>query len=271
MAHALRISLAQVTGSESPAKNLEIAGKYIRSAAQEGANLIVFPEMFMALPSQQTPLAQIAEPLDGNFVSGLGHLAKEYNLHVISGVWEQLTDETGKAGNCAIVLDNHGSLLAAYRKIHLFNALNVRESDLMEGGNTPPPIFSINGLKLSIAICYDLRFPELFRNAAQQHVDGVVVPSAWYAGPMKETHWLTLLRARAIENTMYAVGVNLCGTSFCGRSTAYDPFGACQCDGGETENLVSFTMTKRRVTEVRQKLPSLANSRSELFYPKQMQ
>lgn len=268
MSASLRISLAQVSGNETPAENLVIARKYIGAAAREGAELIVFPEMFMALPQKGTVLGDIAEPLDGKFVTSLGSIAREYGVHVACGVWEQLVPKSDKAGNAAVVINSDGEVVCTYRKIHLFNALSVCESDTMCGGDVVPPVFAVRGIKLSIGICYDLRFPELFRNAALNGVDGFIVPSAWYAGPMKEDHWLTLLRARAIENTAYIAGVNLCGSRFCGRSAAFDPFGVALCDGGETENLVSFTMTGRRIDEVREKLPSLANARPELFAAK---
>jgi predicted amidohydrolase len=135
----------------------------------------------------------------------------------------------------------------------------------MTGGTTAPPLFSLNNVQVGLAICYDLRFPELFRNLALRGADAVVVPSAWYAGPLKEDHWLTLLRARAIENTIYICGANLAGPPFSARSAIYDPFGAPVAGSGEDETLVCGTIQQSRVEEVRAKLPSLTHVREGLF------
>jgi predicted amidohydrolase len=118
---------------------------------------------------------------------------------------------------------------------------------------------------MGLAICYDLRFPELFRDLALRGADAVVVPSAWYAGPLKEEHWLTLLQARAIENTMYVGGANLCGPPFAARSAVFDPFGVMLAGAGEGEALVSAQLNRGRIDEVRTKLPSLTHVRRDLF------
>ena len=121
------------------------------------------------------------------------------------------------------------------------------------------------GVTVGAAICYDLRFPELFRHLARQQADLVIIPSAWYAGTLKEEHWLTLLRARAIENTCYAAGVNQVGSAFCGRSAVFDPFGAQIADAGEGTKLVCVRIEKDRIAEVRSKLPALSHIRRDLF------
>ena len=112
---------------------------------------------------------------------------------------------------------------------------------------------------------YDLRFPELFRYLALQGADLIIVPAAWYAGTLKEDHWLTLLRARAIENTCYVAGVNLTGPVFCGRSVVFDPFGVVVADAGENVKLLVAQLDPERVKEVRTKLPTLTHVRPEFF------
>lgn len=261
----MKLALVQTAGSVSAPENIETARRFIGQAAQAGGDLVVFPEMFMALPQPGQPLGAVAEPIDGPFGTALSALAREHRIGVASGLWEKSDQEPDKAVNAAVVFDDSGELLASYRKVHLFNALSVRESDTMLGGLTPPPIFSVGSLRIGLAICYDLRFPELFRYLAGHGADLILVPSAWYAGPMKEEHWLTLLQARAIENTCYVAGADLCGGSFAARSAIFDPFGVTLADAGEGETLLTASISTKRVREIREKLPTLRHVQSHLF------
>ena len=261
----LTITLAQTSVSRDPQENLQSARNCLREAAVLGADLIVFPEMFMARPQEGIPLSTVAEPLDGPFVNSLATMAAEHDIAIVCGLWETVPGDARRAANVAIALGPDGSLLARYNKIHLFDALSVRESELMSGGLEKPPLFSLNGMQLGMAICYDLRFPELFRDLAVRGAEAVLVPSAWYAGPMKEEHWLTLLRARAIENTVYVAGANLCGAPFSARSAVFDPFGVMLAGAGECAALVPARIERSRIEEVRSKLPSLSHVQRELF------
>ncbi len=265
MTPALTIALAQTDISRIPDENLQTARRYVQQAAAQGADLIAFPEMFMARPQEGVPLTTIAEPLDGPFVSTLVAIATEHDIAVICGLWEKVPGETDRAANVVVALGPDGALLARYNKVHLFDALSVRESDLMLGGDTPPPVFCFKGMQLGLAICYDLRFPELFRDLALRGAEAVIIPSAWYAGTMKEEHWLTLLQARAIENTMYVGGCNLCGAPFSARSAVFDPFGVMLASAGEGKALVLAQIERTRIDEVRTKLPALTHTRSGLF------
>ncbi|MGW8195246.1 MAG: carbon-nitrogen hydrolase family protein [Desulforhopalus sp.] len=262
----LHVGLAQTRIASSPEENLQTARRWVAQAAERGMDLIAFPEMFMGLPGDGITPAALAQPLDGQFVTALSALAAEYSIAIICGCWESDHTNPHKAANIAIALGPDGSLIARYHKIHLFDALNVRESKTMTAGHTPPPVFTLNGLKVGLAICYDLRFPELFRNLAQRGAEAVLVPSAWYAGPLKEDHWLTLLKARAVENTLYVCGINLCGGSFSARSAIVDPFGATLAGSGEQEALVCARLTQKRVREIRTKLPVLTHIRTDLFH-----
>ncbi len=265
MTSAITITLAQTTVSPHPEVNLQTAHKCIQQAAAQGSDLIVFPEMFMACPQEGVSLATVAEPINGPFVDKLASLAVEHGIAVICGMWEAAPGEEDRAANVAIALGSDGKLLASYNKIHLFDALSVRESDLMLGGHIPPPLFTLKGIQLGLAICYDLRFPELFRDLVLRGADAVIVPSAWYAGSMKEEQWLTLLQARAIENTIYVAGANLCGVPFAARSAVFDPFGVMIAGSGECEALITARFERARIKEVRTKLPSLTHVRRDLF------
>jgi deaminated glutathione amidase len=260
----LIIALAQVEGSTMPAENLALANRLAERAAAKKADLIIFPEMFMALPEQSSSLDNVAEPLNGPFVNSLTGLASKYGLHIVSGVWESEPGDH-RVHNSAVILTPEGKILHNYRKIHLFDALSIRESDRMIPGDDLPPIFTIKGVRIGVAICYDLRFPELFRNLTLRGAQLIVVPSAWYAGPLKEEHWLTLFKARAIENTIYVAGANLTGGAFSGRSGIFDPFGVLIAGAGESPELVIGTIDPERIKEVRDKLPTLDHCRLELF------
>ncbi len=261
----LTIALVQTEISRQPQENLDTARNAIEKAASQGVDLVVFPEMFMARPQEGVPLASVAEPLEGPFVTALAAMCRQYGIHVLTGLWERVPGDEIRAANVVVALDSQGEILARYNKIHLFDALSIRESDLMRGDKVLPPLFTINGVQLGVAICYDLRFPELFRDLALRGADAVIVPSAWYAGPVKEEHWLTLLKARAIENTLYVAGANLCGAPFAARSAVFDPFGVMIAGAGETATLVIARLDPERIGEVRTKLPSLSHVQRGLF------
>jgi deaminated glutathione amidase len=260
----LTIALAQVEGSPVPAENLAIAKRLVAEAAAEKADLIAFPEMFMALPEKGRSLDEVAEPLEGPFMNSLAELANKYGLHIVAGFWEKVPDDH-RVHNAAVILTPEGKILDCYRKVHLFDALSIKESDRMIPGSALPPLFTIKGVRTGLAICYDLRFPELFRNLALRGADLILLPSAWYAGPLKEDHWLTLLKSRAIENTVYIAGANLTRGPFSGRSAIVDPFGVLIAGAGESPGLLIGRIDLERIKEVRAKLPALEHCRSELF------
>lgn len=254
------IALAQVLGDPDPRKNLETARNQTREAARRGARIVVFPEMFMALPQKGIPLTETAEPLDGPFAGALAGLARENDLWIAATVWEHIPG-SDRVRNTAVLMSPEGKRVTAYRKLHLFDALSVRESDRMAPGDRLPEIVEAEGLRIGLSICYDLRFPEMFRHLADLGVDLILVPSAWYAGPLKEDHWLTLLRARAIENTCYIAGANLAGGPFSARSMVIDPFGVVLSDGGEAPGLAFADIDPERIRAVREKLPALDHRR----------
>lgn len=258
------IALAQVESTPDPAANLARAQVVTRQAAEMGSALVAFPEMFMGRPTADRSPARIAAADEGKFVQGLKSLAVETGLFVVAGCWEPGPDR-GRVYNTARIFSPGGEIVASYRKLHLFDALNVRESDTMQPGGDLPPVVDIAGVRVGLAICYDLRFPELFRSLAAREAQLVLVPSAWYQGPMKEAHWLTLLRARAIENTFYVAGCNLVGSAFCGSSAVFDPFGVRLAGAGEAAALVSAAVDIQRIEAVRRKLPSLQHRRLDLF------
>ncbi len=260
----LRVALVQLEGHVDPAVNLNSIKTTAEAALGLGARLVVFPEMIMALPSGREPLTGVAEPADGPFAGELSALTRSLGIHLVAGLWESVPNET-RVYNRLVVFQPDGTQAAAYRKVHLFDALAVKESERMLPGDRPPPVVDVQGVRVGLSICYDLRFPELYRHLAEQGAELFLVPAAWYSGPLKEAHWLTLLRARAIENTVYAAGAVLTGAPFIGRSAAFDPFGVSLTDGGEEEGLNLFEVSPERLGAVRSRLPALNHRRPGLF------
>ena len=260
----LTIALAQVEIATDPAVNLGKAERFTRQAASQGADIIVFPEMFMGQPTPDRPPKTILEESESTFIEQLKALALENNICITAGCWENCQDSQ-RVYNTAYTISQEGRQIAAYRKIHLFDALSVRESDTMVPGNALPPVVEIAGIQVGFATCYDLRFPELFRYLSGQRAQLIIVPSAWYQGPMKEVHWMNLLQSRAIENTLYVGGCNVTGSSFCGRSSLFDPFGVQLVSAGEEETLLLGAISTDRIDSVRQKLPCLLNRRKDLL------
>jgi predicted amidohydrolase len=258
------MALAQVSAAPDYNQNFAKAERFAHQAVQAGADWLVFPEMFMALPTPEQRPTEIVANDGGRFVANMQALAKASAIYITFGGWEAC-DAAEKAYNTAYTLSPQGKILADYRKLHLFDALKIHESDTMLAGSARPPLLIVKGVKVGFAICYDLRFPELFRDLAQRGAEVVVVPSAWYEGPMKAIHWETLLRARAIENNCYVAGCNLVQGAFCGQSAIIDPFGVTMAAAGEAETLIAGRCDAERVREVRANLPSLAHQRSDLY------
>jgi predicted amidohydrolase len=135
---------------------------------------------------------------------------------------------------------------------------------MLQGGELPP-VFEINGVNCGLAICYDLRFPEVFRSLSGNNADIFIVPSAWYAGEHKIFHLKTLLAARSIENTAYIACSNVSGGSFCGNSSVFDPFGIELESLSEGTDVIYSEINKKRINEVRKSLPCLENFRNDIF------
>ncbi|MFC0863481.1 carbon-nitrogen hydrolase family protein [Sphaerimonospora cavernae] len=228
-----RVALCQIPVVHEPKTNLETARDALARAAEQGAELAVFPEA--TLTRFGGGVTETAEPLDGPFVSGLADAAREHGIAVIAGVFEPSGD--GRVFNTAVALDAGGRLAAAYRKIHLFDSFGARESELVAPGDVPA-VVELAGLRIGLITCYDVRFPELARALVDRGADAFAVIAAWGSGPMKEEHWVTLVRARAIENTTWTIAVGQAPTPSArdgfgvGRSMLVDPMGVVRHDLG---------------------------------------
>jgi predicted amidohydrolase len=265
----MRIALCQLPVSSDPDVNLQRVRGALGEAAASGADLAVFPEATMIRSGSD--LRAAAEPLDGPFCSGLAEAAKETGVALVAGVFEPAPD--GRVYNTAVVIDGDGALVAEYRKLHLFDAFNQRESDLVAPGSSVV-VASLAGVSVGVQICYDIRFPELTRALAVGGASLVTVSAAWQAGLFKEEHWVTLLRARAIENTVWIAAVGQVpdpdekptrAPTGVGRSMLIDPLGVVRADLGPSPEVMVINADLSLVETVRKTLPSLANRREDVF------
>jgi deaminated glutathione amidase len=266
----MRVALCQLPVSSDPAVNLGRARAAIADAAAAGANLAVFPEGLQARFG--TDLPAVAEATDGRFGQGLSEAAAEHGVAVVAGVFEPAPG--GRVYNTAVAFDATGGLAAAYRKIHLFDALGQRESDQVAAGHEPV-VADLGGLRVGVLICYDIRFPEHARAlAARGQCDLIVVPAGWAAGLFKEEHWVTLVRARAIENTVWVAAVDQVpdpaepatrAPTGVGRSLLVDPMGTVRMDLGSRPGIGVGEVDTKLTAEIRAALPVLEHRRDDLF------
>ncbi|MDJ0763401.1 MAG: carbon-nitrogen family hydrolase [Myxococcota bacterium] len=228
---------------------------FARHAADQGADLFVLPEMFATGFSMNTAIT--AESPNGRTAGFVRELARENNIGVIAGL--VLKGREGKGINTALAVDRQGQDLAWYNKTHLFAGLDEHRHH--EAGDTPKP-FEFEGVRCACFICYDLRFPELFRLTAEA-CDAVFTIASWPEA--RHRHWELLLPARAVENLQYVIGVNRVGTgdglNFLGGSAIYSPSGDLLSQGGDRECLLMADIFPETVAQVRTATPFLKDRR----------
>jgi predicted amidohydrolase len=263
----MRVGLAQYGAMEDKAANLARALEVAAEAGRRGVELLVFPEVYMHRWTDvagHAP-AEIAETLDGRFMTAMAYAARAQRLYLVMGMAERAPGESYRAYNTAVLLSPAGERLAAYRKVHLYDAFNGRESDRFIPGSEPPPVVDTPLGKIGLQICYDIRFPEWSRILALRGAEIIALPTSWVTGPLKEEHWVTLVRARALENTCWIAAADQVRPDRVGRSLVVDPMGVVVADGGEEAGLVTAEVDLERLRRVRQKLPALAHRRPDLY------
>ena len=264
------VAIVQMRSSEDKMENLELSVGFIREAAKKKSNLICFPEFQMAYsPVSQSAnqLSEIAESVnDGNFITTLRKAAKVNKISIISTIYEKSNSGfDNRVYDTVVLIDNKGEISSFYRKLHLYDALGFKESDRMMAGNMIEKPAKTSVGNIGLMICYDIRFPEMSRILTVKGANILVSPSAWVHGVMKEEHWQTLLKARAIENGLYIIAPDQVGNIFSGRSMAVDPFGVVLLDMGNREGMEVVEIDKSRVQKVRELLPLLKNRRTDVY------
>lgn len=255
---------ANGTREQNVAKALGMVGQ----AAAAGAQLIVLPELFNGY-GDLGPVVQQAEPIPGPTSERLRQCAVEHGVRLVAGSICERSEKPDRGYNTSLFYSPDGSLLARYRKLHLFEAnvpgnASVCESDHMAAGDEVATV-STDLATFGLAICYDLRFPELFRQMSSRGMEVLLFPSAFTYATGKD-HWHVLLRARAIENQCYVVAANQCGKhterlASYGHSLIIDPWGRILAEATDEETIIYARLDGVRLNSVREVLPALKNRR----------
>ena len=272
----MRVAAVQMTSTPDKDRNLATAKRLIVEAADAGAELVALPELFNLWGSARD-LREGAEPLDGPTITWARALAANRQVALLAGsIVERCPQGPGDDGdqlhNTSCLIDPTGTIVATYRKIHLFD-VDVpgavhRESAVITAGNEVV-VADAGPLRIGIATCYDLRFPELFRALLDRGANTVVLPSAFTAATGKD-HWETLIRARAIENQVFVIAPNQWGSSteklhWHGRSMMVDPWGVVLAQAPDRECWIAADLDLDAQRGVRSTLPSGDHRRPELF------
>lgn len=253
---------AQMTGIwESPEQSLLKAETSIRDASGRGAKLVAFPEQFAA--GWNPASAKNIEELNGTTITGLKKLARKYRITVIGSFRESFEP---RPRNTAVAIGSDGNILATYAKIHLFSPAH-EESHFTAG--TSLGIFSLEGISFGLAICYDLRFPDLFQVYREKGVHVVIVPAAWPKNRIR--YWEIFIQSRAAENQIYVAGVNTTGSNpvdeYAGASMTADPKGTVIARAGTNDELLFYDIDPGVAEQTRRSFP-VYNDRKNLLYSK---
>lgn len=258
----MRIALAQLTSTVDPSENLDLVRECIARAGEADASVIVFPEAMMCSFAQAP--SEVAEPWDGPWADGVRAAAAASGITAIVGMFT--TTGTKKVSNSLLVTGP--GVEARYDKIHLFDALGYRESRRIAAG-AEPVVVEIGGVKVGLAVCYDIRFPALFTELARLGAEVIVVPASWAPGPHKVHQWRTLVTARAMDSTCFVVG---CGQARpvgpedsrptgVGHSLVADPYGTVMLELGDGPELAVVEIDPTVVMQARASMPVLRNAR----------
>ncbi|MBB6173028.1 putative amidohydrolase [Nocardiopsis mwathae] len=254
----VQVAVGQFAPGQDKRENLATVGGMVAEAAERGAQVVLLPEyaMFTA-PAIDRRFLAAAEALDGPFVSGLAEVARRHGVHVVAGVLEGRPDAE-RFRNTLVAVAPDGTIAAVYRKLHLYDAFGMTESAVVEPGRIEEPrTFTVDDLTFGLQTCYDLRFCEVTRRIADAGADVLLLAADWVPGPLKEDHWITLARARAIENTMYVAAAGQNAPTGAGHSMIIDPMGTPVVALGEQTGVAVGRITADRVAEVRAKNPAL--------------
>jgi predicted amidohydrolase len=270
----IRVACVQLTSGPDKAANLEKAERLVDRAAATGADVVVLPEKWNALGGPDV-LRAAAEPLEGGeTVEAMAGWARRHGITLVGGSITELREGRAKLSNSSVVLDPEGSIAAVYRKIHLFDVdvggRVYRESEAEEAGDEVV-VAAGEGWPIGLSVCYDVRFPELYRVLALEGALLVTVPANFTLFTGKD-HWHVLLRARAVENQLYVaaaaqVGEPVPGKPSYGRSLIADPWGIVLAEAPDEETVIAADLDRARLEDIRAKLPSLANRQPDAYRP----
>jgi len=263
----MRVAVCQLNARDDRAQNLAVARGLLERAAAAGAEFAVLPEYVDFLgPGERAPKP---EAVDGEFAEFFAGAARDLGIWVHAGSFHEAGPDAGRTYNTSLIFNPAGELTATYRKIHLYDVeipgrVSYKESRSVAPGDETV-VTAVAGVPTGLSICYDLRFPELYRRLAIAGAKVLVVPAAFMLHTGRD-HWEVLLRARAIESQCYVVAAGQIGdhdpgrTCF-GRSMIIDPWGTVLAQAPDTVGIVTAEIDLERLEEIRSELPSLANRR----------
>jgi predicted amidohydrolase len=269
----IRLACVQMTSRADKAANLEKAETLVAKAASTGADVVLLPEKWNAIGTVDD-LHAAAEPLEGGeSVEAMASWARGHGITLVGGSITERREGREKLSNTCVVFDPSGDALAVYRKIHLFDVEAgghvYRESDAEEHGEEAV-VAEAEGWRIGLSVCYDVRFPELYRILALEGALLVTVPAHFTLHTGKD-HWEVLLRARAIENQCYVAAAAQIGVTLpdkppsYGRSLIADPWGLVVALAPDEETVISAELDKGRLEDIRRRFPSLASRRPDAY------
>ena len=267
----MRAAAVQLNSTDDYDRNLEVAESLVRAAAEDGAEFVALPEKWTVLGAPGALQAH-AEPLDGPALTAAAGWARMHGIHLLAGSIAERIEGREKIANSSVLFGPDGAPKALYRKIHMFDVdvedVSYRESEVEEAGEDAV-VADLDGIRLGMTICYDLRFPELYRVLALEGARLMTVPSAFTERTGRD-HWEVLLRARAIENQVFVIAPNQVGDApphykSYGRSMIVDPWGVILAQAADTECFISADLDFSVQNEMRESLPSLQHRRATAY------
>jgi len=268
-----KVAAIQMTSTKNKKINLEKARNFIQKAAEENAKVTVLPEMFNFTGGIQEK-KENAEKIPGPTIDFLREIARNKGIYILCGsILEVAEEKEEKLYNTSVFLDEKGDIIAIYRKIHLFNVSLPDGSKFEEGKLTAPGreivLADTSICRFGLSICYDLRFPELYRRLAKKGARVIFAPSAFTLQTGKD-HWETLVRARAIENQVYLIAANQIGDDTFskrswGKSMIVDPWGTVLSKAPDRETVIFANIDLSYQEKIRKDFPSLSHMREDIF------
>ena len=269
----MKAAVVQLSSGADVDANIAAADRHVRGAAADGATLIVLPEKWSVLGGA-ADLRAGAQTLDGTAIAWAKDIARELSVDLVAGSIAERREGHERLSNISVHVDPRGVVKAVYRKLHMFDVVldgrEYRESDIDEPGEEIVVSETADGVELGLSICYDLRFPELFRILAVRGARVIALPSA-FTLPTTRDHWETLLRARAIENQVFVVAANQVGAHpgnhrSGGRSMIVDPWGIVLAQAPDREGHAVAELDLEHQREIRARFPALANRRPAAYH-----
>lgn len=251
----MRIAVCQFAPTQDVNANLATIGALAEGAAADGGRLLIFPEaaMYQCL-SSPSALRAAAQTLDGTFVKNLTAIAARNDVVMVVGMYESGGDD--KPFNTVVVVSADG-VQASHRKSLVYDAFGYRESDTVAAAAPRADVTEVDGVRIGLVTCYEVRFPECARSLIDAGADLLVVCAAWPQGPAKEDHFVTMVRARSIENTVYTAAAGGCSETMVGRSHVVDPLGYQIAGLAHEPGHVCADIDTARIARARQTLPLL--------------